>query len=85
MTQNNELHKKTEMPVTRNSVTSNPMQGTVNWTDWTPPSSNCIACRFFDAIPGTDAGICHRYPKEEVVESDYWCGEFSRSSRMETK
>jgi hypothetical protein len=64
--------------------TSNPAQVQVKWTEWTQPSRNCPECLYYDAIPGTDAGICHRYPKEEVVESDYWCGEFVRT-RMETK
>lgn len=64
--------------------TSNPAQVEVTWTDWTKPSRNCPECLYYDAIPGTDSGICHRFPKEEVVDSDYWCGEFVRT-RMETK
>ena len=66
--------------------TSNPAQVEVKWTEWSQPSRHCPECVYYEAIPETDAGICHRYPKEEVVESEYWCGEFVRKSpRMETK
>lgn len=68
-----------------NQDTSNPFNGHVRWSEWSTPETNCMECRFFDAIPGTDAGICHRYPQDTVVESDYWCGEFTRKSGMKTK
>jgi hypothetical protein len=65
---------------------SNPFNGHVRWTEWQAPSTECVECRFYDGIPGTDSGICHRFPKEEVIENDYWCGEFHRkNSRMQTK
>lgn len=70
----------------RTSETSNPFEGHIRWSEWRAPIVECRECRFFDAIPGTDAGICHRYPHQEVVEQEYWCGEFVRvNSRMETK
>lgn len=67
-------------PMGKNYTTYNPTN--VSWT--ISSSASCSACRFFDPIPHTDSGTCHRFPKEEVVERSYWCGEFS-ITRIETK
>jgi hypothetical protein len=73
-------------PELNKNSSSNPFEGHIRWSEWSSPLVECRECRFFDAIPGTDAGICHRYPHQEVVEREYWCGEFVRNnSRMENK
>lgn len=50
-------------------------------------NERCEICRFWKACKPfklasryqliTDLGACRRYPKHELTEARYWCGEFS--------
>lgn len=49
------------------------------------PSRGCSTCRFYEASPYTDWGVCHRYPHSEMVNPTYWCGEWASLHGMFTK
>jgi len=47
----------------------------------------CVNCRYYVPTEMTDTGVCHRYPRVELVRSAHWCGEFTQISfrALETK
>lgn len=45
----------------------------------------CLSCIYYCPHPHADSGVCHRYPKAELVSYSYWCGEFTESKGIETK
>ena len=73
-----------------NYSTSNPMGSNVSIT-WDVSSqademhNPCTTCRFFEPNLYADHGTCHRFPQAVTVANLYWCGEYRRSSAMETK
>lgn len=53
--------------------------------EFSPTFPTCLGCRFYVPNPQADHGVCHRYPKAEIVSYSYWCGEFRESRGLETK
>ncbi len=68
------------------SETSNPgYEATSSSVTADFPSKGCSTCRYFESSPYTDSGVCHRYPRAEMVAPSYWCGEWVSLHGMFTK